>query len=212
MSVLENKKHEAVALAFLADPQKIGWRAYQKIYPHATQKAASVAFTRLLKNASFASRINETHEQAAQDAVMSAQEVLAELSKLGRSSLQNVIVDGDDTDDVVTALRDMKPEHAAAVSEFTIETYEEGRGDDAKTVKRVKVRMHNKTDALNLLGKHHILFTDKTLHVHEGIADRLAAALTRTDGKRHVEKRPDSGAPRARRASKIARKGKRARA
>ena len=32
MTILANAKHEAVALAYLADPQKIGWRAYREVY------------------------------------------------------------------------------------------------------------------------------------------------------------------------------------
>jgi hypothetical protein len=82
-----NAKHEAVALAYLADPKKIGSRAYRKVHPGSSRPAAEVAFSRLLRNAKFAARIAELSKEAAQGAVMVAQEVLEELSKLGRANM-----------------------------------------------------------------------------------------------------------------------------
>jgi hypothetical protein len=82
-----NAKHEAVALAYLADPKKIGSRAYRKVHPGSSRPAAEVAFSRLLRNVKFAARIAELSKEAAQGAVMVAQEVLEELSKLGRANM-----------------------------------------------------------------------------------------------------------------------------
>src|SRR5271156_6787219 len=44
MSVLSNTKHEAVAQAYIADPTKIGWRAYKAVYPKSSQQAAETQF------------------------------------------------------------------------------------------------------------------------------------------------------------------------
>ncbi len=210
MTVLANKKHEAVALAYLADPEKIGWRAYAKVYGQSSKRSATVAFTRLMTIAAFAARVAETHEQAAQGKVMSAQEVLEGLSELARANMQDYMRVGPDGDPVLD-FSSLTRTQAAALQEVTVEDYTDGRGDDARDVKRVKFKLSDKRGALELLGKHHVIFTEKHLHVHEGVADRLAAALARTDGKKHVEKRPDRGAPRARRAHKAKRKGKIAR-
>ena len=49
-------------------------------------------------------------------------------------------------------------EQMAAVSSVETETYVEGRGEEAETVKRVKLRFHSKTDALEALAKHLGLF------------------------------------------------------
>src|SRR4051794_1055495 len=57
LSVLSNAKHEAVAQALIADPQKVGWRAYKAVYPKSSRHAAETAFGRLLKDATFAARI-----------------------------------------------------------------------------------------------------------------------------------------------------------
>jgi hypothetical protein len=162
MPVLKNAKHEAVALAYLADPEKIGWRAYQKVYPKSSQHASEVAFSRLLKNAEFASRVAETQKAAAVGAVMSAHEVLERLSNLAR---------GDVEEKAYPVLR-----------------------------------------SLDLLGRHHALFTDRLIHDLGDKSARLVAALARVDGRKpHGKVRSDSDAPRAGDARKAARKSKRAR-
>jgi hypothetical protein len=164
--MLHNAKHEAVALAYLADPEKIGWRAYRKAYPKATQRAAESAFSRLLKNVEFAARVAGLAEQATTGIVMAAAEVLEGISEIAR------------------------------------------KDESSKTQLR----------AYELMGKHHKLFVDRVEHSFAGgIAERLAAALARTDGKKPKaepdgEKRPHHDPPRRRGGRKAARKGKRARA
>jgi hypothetical protein len=52
MPVLSNQRHEGVAQAYIADPEKVGWKAYKKVYPKSSQHAAETGFSRLLlKNA-----------------------------------------------------------------------------------------------------------------------------------------------------------------
>jgi phage terminase small subunit len=167
---LSNAKHEAVLQAYIADPARVGWRAYSKVYPGSSEGAAKTAFSRLLKKADFAGRLGflsgQITERAVDDTVMSAREVLQELSKLGRSSIKNVIVQGDDTGDVVAALSDLPAEHAATIQELTVETYVEGAGEFAREVKRVKVKLHDKRGPLRDLAQHHKLLTEK--HEHTG--------------------------------------------
>jgi phage terminase small subunit len=210
MPVLANAKHEAVALAYLADPQKVGWRAYSRVYPKCSKHAAENSFARLMKNDEFAARVAETHDWAAQGAVMGATEVLEELSKLGRANMQDYLratKDGDPYIDLSKLGRDQ----AAALAQVTVEDFTEGRGKDAREVRRVTIRLADKRGALDLLGKHYVLFTKKHIHEHVGIADRLAAALARVEGKGHGRVRPHSDAPRSQHASEAGRKGERAR-
>lgn len=152
---LQNAKHEAVLQAYFADPERVGYRCYIGVYPNSSEPAAKTAFSRLLKNADFTARLALLQGAAADKNVMDLNEVLVELSKLGRSNIQNLIVEGDDTKDVVTSLRDLPPEYAATIQELTIETYVEGGGEFARDVKRVKVKLHGKHAALAELRKHH---------------------------------------------------------
>jgi phage terminase small subunit len=49
-------------------------------------------------------------------------------------------------------------EQATALSEFTVADFKTGRGEDARQVRRVRVKMHDKIRALIALGKHLGLF------------------------------------------------------
>jgi hypothetical protein len=51
--ILSNQRHEAVALAYIADPEKIGWRAYQSVYSKSSRPAAESGFSRMLRKAKF---------------------------------------------------------------------------------------------------------------------------------------------------------------
>jgi hypothetical protein len=82
-----------VALAYIADPERLGWRAYRSVYPNTSHRAAVTGFTRLLTNADFSARIAELAEEVAPGAVMTAQQVLEELSKIGRANMADNMAD-----------------------------------------------------------------------------------------------------------------------
>jgi phage terminase small subunit len=186
MTILPNAKHEAVALAYIADPEKVGWRAYRSVYPKSSRHAAECGFTRLQKNVEFAARIAELGKEAAQGAVMTAQAVLEELTKLACANMQDFVGD----DDVTLSIASLNQSRAAAIQEYTVEHYTEGQGEQAKPVKKIKLKLADKLRALELLGKHHALFTER--HVHElGTAERLAAALERIGEPANDSLRPD---------------------
>jgi phage terminase small subunit len=152
---LQNAKHEAVLQHYFSDAERIGWRCYQRVYPNSSQRASETGFSRLLKSAEFSARLAWLQRSAADDNVMSLNEVLVELTKLGRSNIQNVVVSDFNTGEVVKSLYDMAPEHAATIQELTIETYTEGQGESARDVKRVKVKLHGKHAPLAELRRHY---------------------------------------------------------
>ena len=181
MAALANAKHEEVALAYMGDPRKIGWRAYRKVYSKSSQRAAEAAFSRLLRNAEFSARVAELQAQAAEGAVMAAREVLIELSRIGRANMAD-FVRAFGCGDPVAAVDQLTPEQTAALGEVTIEQFMDGVGDDAREVRRIKFKLIAKIPALELLGKHHRLFVER--HVHDlGVAERLAAAIARVEGR-----------------------------
>jgi phage terminase small subunit len=191
MTILTNAKHEAVALAYLADPEKIGWRAYRKVYPKSSRHTAENCFSRLMKKEEFAARVAELHEQAAQAAVMTAQEVLEELTKLGRANMADYIQVGPNGDPILN-LRGLNRSQGAALVEVTVEDFKDGRGADARDVRRVRFKLADKRGALNLLGKHHALFTERHVHEVNNIGARLTAALARLNQQSDDEDRHES--------------------
>src|SRR4051812_27828789 len=101
MPILSNAKHEAVAQTLLADPARVGWRAYTLAYPKSSRHAAETAFGRLQKDATFAARVAELNAAAADGAVATARQVLEELTKIALANMQDFMRAGPDGDPVL---------------------------------------------------------------------------------------------------------------
>jgi len=96
---------------------------------------------------------------------LTGQMVIDELRKLGFANMQDYMAstpEGDPFLDFSMLTRDQ----AAALQEVTVEDYMEGRGDDARKVKRVKFKLADKRAALVDLGKHLKVIVDR--HEHSG--------------------------------------------
>jgi phage terminase small subunit len=117
----------------------------------------------LLRNVKVAARVAELKEQAAKGAVMTAREVLEELSKLGRANMADYMKIGPDGDPVLN-FAELSRDQAAALVEVTVEDFLDGRGEDAREVRKVKFKLADKRGALDLLGKHLGLFRDRVEH------------------------------------------------
>lgn len=86
--------------------------------------------------------------------------VIAELRKIGFANMQDYMSsteDGDPFLDFSMLTRDQ----AAALQEVTVEDYVEGRGEAARSVKRIKFKLADKRAALVDLGKHLKLFVER---------------------------------------------------
>jgi hypothetical protein len=85
--ILTNQRHEAVALAYIADPQKIGWRAYQSVYSKSSCAAAKSGFSRMLKKANFRARVTELQAEAAADAEITLEGLLREAEEARKMAM-----------------------------------------------------------------------------------------------------------------------------
>jgi len=167
--MLKNAKHEAVLQAYIANRERVGWKAYSAIYTNSSQRASEVGWSRLLTHAEFSARLAEL-EKAVVDKVIektgiTVERVLAELALIGFSNMQDfaeALMEGD--------VRELERDRAAAVQEITVDTYMDGAGDDAREVKRVRLKLLDKRAALVDIGRHLKMFVDR----HE---------LTGKDGK-----------------------------
>lgn len=166
MAALKNPKHEAVACAYFADPQRNGPRAYKSIYSSVSDRGADTCFSRLLKSVEFQSRIVEFQQLAVDKSVMSGLEVLQELTKIGRSDMRHYMKVGTDGQPVLDWC-DLSPEQTAVIQEVTVEEFTDGRSDK-REVRRVKFKLVPKIPALELLGKHHGLLAEKLEVRHSG--------------------------------------------
>jgi phage terminase small subunit len=192
MKVLSNTKHEAVARALIADPKSVGWRAYKSVYPKCSRHAAETGYTRLAKNAAFAARLNELKAAAAEGAVATKREALEELTKIGLANMADYV----GKDDITLPVPKLTRHPAAAIQEYTVEHYAEGHGDEAKTVKKIKIKLADKRAALVDLGRHHKLFTDKFEHGGKDgglIEGRIVVEFVHPPKRKDDEARPGPG-------------------
>jgi len=86
--------------------------------------------------------------------------VLMELARIGFANMQDYMRPneaGDPRLDFSALTRDQ----AAALQEVTVDEYKEGRGEDAKTVQRIRFKLADKRAALVDIGKHLGMFVER---------------------------------------------------
>ena len=79
--------------------------------------------------------------------------VLAELALLGFANMEDYVRITSDGEPYVD-LSEMTREQAAAISEVTVDDYVDGRGEDSRQVRKVRVKFHDKKGALVEIGRH----------------------------------------------------------
>jgi len=97
--------------------------------------------------------IAEAKDARSQRTQVTTDRVVEELAKIGFSNLLDffrITTDGEPYVDLSTVTR----EQAAVLAELQVDDFLEGRGDDAREVRRVKVKLHDKLKALEQLAKH----------------------------------------------------------
>jgi phage terminase small subunit len=109
--------------------------------------------------------LSERQQARAERAEVTADRIVAELALLGFANMADYMrtsSDGDPYLDFSSLTRDQ----AAALQEVTVDDYVDGRGEDARAVKRVKFRLCDKRAALVDLGRYLGMFPNK--HEHTG--------------------------------------------
>jgi len=155
--VLRNAKHEIFA-------QEVAkGKSADEAYQIAGFKQNRGNATRLKSNESVLSRIDEILSASADRAEVTIEKVYRELALLGFCNMQDYMragTDGDPYLDFSALTRDQ----AAALTEVTVEDFKDGRGTDARNVRRVKFKLADKRAALVDLGKHLGMFKDRIEH------------------------------------------------
>jgi phage terminase small subunit len=128
-----------------------------------SKKTAYSAGARLLRNVEVQKLIESLTEKRAAKLDITADRVLGELAKMAFANMDDYIKTTA-TGDAFIDLSKLSRNHAAAIQEITVDEYTEGRGDEARQVKRTRFKLADKRGSLELLGKHLKLFTDKVEH------------------------------------------------
>ena len=155
MPALRNKRHEAFCVALSGGMS--GTQAYLAAGYACSEAAAAVAANRLLKKPVVAARVAELAprvlEVIAQKTGITLAKVIDELAKIAFCNMLDYIRVGSDGDPYVD-FTDLDRDKAAAVGEVVVEDFKDGRGEDARDVRRVRFKLLDKKGALVDIGKH----------------------------------------------------------
>ena len=163
MPPLANAQHEIFAQQ-VAKGRKIGEAyALAGFNPHPANP------TRLRNNRRVTERITEIREKASKLAAerleISKQRVLEELAKIGFANMADFMTVGPSGEPVLN-WQDLTRDQAAALQEVTVDEYVEGRGEDARQVRRVKFKLAPKQAALEQIGIELGMFVKRTDNRH----------------------------------------------
>jgi phage terminase small subunit len=161
MAALKNSKHEAFCRAIVEGMS--GRDAYLSAGYSAQPAAADAAASRLLKSVKVAARVAELKAAAARASTVTAARVLDELAKLAFANMQDYMRAGPDGDPYLDFSK-LTRDQAAALTEVTVEDFKDGRGEDARNVRKIRFKLADKRAALVDLGKHFGMFRDKVEH------------------------------------------------
>jgi phage terminase small subunit len=166
MAPLKNPRHERFCQA-IATIGKSHRMAYIDAGYKSTLDSADASAARLLADAKVAARVSELQVEAAKETIATAARVLEEMAKLAFANMADFFMVGTDGAprlDWGSLTRDQK----AALQEVTCDIFTDGRGDDAREVRRVKFRLADKRAVLVDLGRHLGLFKEKVEHSGPG--------------------------------------------
>ena len=173
----KNSRHEIFALEYVKDLN--GKRA--AIAAGYAKNSAKVTASRLLTNANVQALLAKLTKKHADKLDLSTEKVLPELSSMGFSNMLDYmkVTEGGDA---YVDLSSLTQEQAVAIQEITVDEYTEGRGKDARKIKRTKFKLADKIRALELLGKYLKLFTERVeVTGMAGLADAIAEARKRAN-------------------------------
>lgn len=116
-------------------------------------KGARTAASRLLADPDIAAQIKAVVEGDLNKIEITREKWLAEVAKVGFFNMGDALhVTGEG--DPFIDLSKLSREQMAAIAEAEVHDYTDGRGDDARNVRKVKVKAHSKLGALETIGKH----------------------------------------------------------
>jgi phage terminase small subunit len=113
-----------------------------------------------LKKPKIAEAIAKAMAEQARRTTITADRVLQELARIGFANMAEFMQVQEDGSAAVD-LSGLNADRGAAIREVTSDTVTEGKGEDAVKVMRTKLKLHPRTRALELLGKHLGLFADR---------------------------------------------------
>jgi phage terminase small subunit len=157
MPVLRNARQEKFA------QELVKGKSGAEAYGAAGYIRSKVGAYRLRRLPHVAARVDELLERAAAKAEVTAERVLRELALIGFANMKDYARIGPDGDPYLD-FSGLTRDQAAAIVEMIVEDFKDGRGKDARDVRRVRFKLADKKGALVDIGRHLGMFRDRTVH------------------------------------------------
>ncbi len=125
-----------------------------------SEKTASRIGPELLGKTCIAEAIQKALAERAKRTQITADRVLQELAKIGFANMADYMRVGPYGDPILD-FSALTRDQAAALVEVTVEDFVDGRGEDARDVRRVKFKLADKRAALVDIGKHLGMFVER---------------------------------------------------
>lgn len=146
-------------------------------YRGGTHHGAKQSAHRLMQNPEIKAMIDAKLQKKAERLELQADNIIKELGLLGFSNMLDYISpQGDGT--AFVDLSKLTREQAAAIQEVTVDSYTDGKGEDAREVKRVKFKLADKRGPLVDLGKFVHRWSEKHEHKIDDIQSMTDEQLT----------------------------------
>lgn len=126
-------------------------------------KTAKVQGSRLLTKVAIRAAIEAATAERARRTEITQDMVVRELAKIGFANMGDFMRVGHDGDPVLD-FGNLTEDQKAALVEVTVEDFKDGRGEDARDVRRVKFKLADKRAALVDIGKHLGMFRERVEH------------------------------------------------
>lgn len=143
----------------------------------------NVAAYQLMKKPIVQEMIDKKRKDYLTELGVSPEKTLAEVAKLAFARLPDIF-EINDFGEAVFDLNLMTPEIEAAIGEYTVDTYMQGRGEDAVEIKKVRVKLANKLDALEKLMRYHGMYEKDNDQTTASLIEGIRAGRERARDKR----------------------------
>jgi len=131
-----------------------------------SQRTAAEQASRMLTKVNVQECVQDLITTRNDKAELTADMVLDEIRKCAFSNMLDYTTVQDDGYAYID-MTDVTRDQMAAVSECTVEEYPEGRGDDMRMVKKLKIKLVDKKGSLDQLMKHLGMYIDRSEVTHK---------------------------------------------
>ncbi len=136
------------------------------------EKGARTEGPKLLRRPAIKAAIDRAAAEQIKRTLISADEVLVELRRIGFGDMGNYMTINPETGGIHLDFSAIEDGDGATslIQEITQEEYVEGTGDAAERVKKTKIKLYSKLEALDKLMRHLSLYTEAVVkheHTHE---------------------------------------------